>query len=164
MDARRPRWFRLEAEAPIHGRRLSSFLPVEPDRLILQKRFPIKRKSAIREDFNMTRRIFVAVLALGLAAFFAPRLALAEDHLAEAIKHTKEAIEHGQMGHADVLVTHAEAALTHAKAAEKAKANPHTKEGITHLDAAIAEGKKKDAASATKHAEEALTHLEAATK
>ena len=51
-----------------------------------------------------------------------------------------------------------------AAAAEKAKANPHTKEGITHLNAAIAEGKKKDAAAATGHAKEALTHLEAATK
>ncbi len=36
-----------------------------------------------------------------------------------------------------MLVTHAEAALTHAEAAEKAKANPHTKQGITHLEAAI---------------------------
>jgi Small metal-binding protein len=147
-----------------HPAVLSSFLPVRSDRLILHKRFPGKRGTLMREDFNMTRRIFVAVLALGFAAFLAPRLALAEDHLAEAIKHTKEAIEHGKAGHADVLVTHAEAALTHANAAEKEKANPHTKEGITHLDAAIAEGKKKDAASATKHAEEALTHLEAATK
>ncbi len=50
------------------------------------------------------------------------------------------------------------------EAAEKAKANPHTKQGITHLEAAISEGKKKDDKAATKHAEEALTHLEAARK
>ncbi len=55
------------------------------------------------------------------------------------------------------------ALVTHAEAAEKAKANPHTKQGITHLEAAISEGKKKDDKAATKHAEEALTHLEAAT-
>lgn len=125
---------------------------------------PLETGALLREDLFMNRRIFTLLLGLGVAAMFAPRLAFAEDHLAEAIGHTKEAIEHGKASHADVLVTHAEAALTHAKAAENVKANPHTKEGITHLDAAIAEGKKKDAASATKQAEEALTHLEAATK
>ena len=52
----------------------------------------------------------------------------------------------------------------HAEAAEKAKANPHTAEGITHLKAAIEHGKQGHADVATKHAEEALTHLEAATK
>jgi Small metal-binding protein len=112
----------------------------------------------------MNRRIFALVLSLGAAAFLAPGLALAEDHLAEAISHTKEAIDHGKQGHADVLVTHAEAALKHADAAEKAKDNEHTKQGITHLKAAIDHGKQKHADVATKHAEEALTHLEAATK
>ena len=56
----------------------------------------------------MNRRIFALALGLGVAAFVAPRVALAEDHLAEAISHTKEAIDHGKQGHADVLVTHAE--------------------------------------------------------
>jgi hypothetical protein len=122
--------------------------------------------SVIRAGRNtiMNRRIFTLILSLGVAALFAPGLALAEDHLAEAISHTKEAIDHGKQGHADVLVTHAEAALTHAEAAEKAKANPHTAEGITHLKAAIETGKQGHADVATKHAEEALTHLEAATK
>jgi len=91
----------------------------------------------------MNRRIFVLALGLGVAAFVAPRVALAEDHLAEAISHTKEAIDHGKQGHADVLVTHAEAALKHAEAAEKAKKNEHTKEGITHLKASIADEKNK---------------------
>ncbi|MDR3424308.1 MAG: small metal-binding protein SmbP, partial [Alphaproteobacteria bacterium] len=58
----------------------------------------------------MNRRIFTLILGLGVAALFAPGLALAEDHLAEAISHTKEAIDHGKQGHAAVLVTHAEAA------------------------------------------------------
>ncbi len=131
---------------------------------LIQPPFPNKRETAKREDVKMNRRIFALAIGLGVAAFFAPPFAMAEDHLAEAISHTKEAIETGKAGHADLLVTHAEAALTHAKAAEKAKANPHTVEGITHLNAAIAVGKEKDAASATKHAEEALTHLEAAKK
>ena len=38
----------------------------------------------------MNRRIFTLILSLGVAALFAPGLALAEDHLAEAISHTKE--------------------------------------------------------------------------
>ena len=58
----------------------------------------------------MNRRIFGTALALGVAAFFAPSFALAENHLAEAITHTKQAIEHGKLGHADVLTTHAEEA------------------------------------------------------
>lgn len=33
----------------------------------------------------MNRRIFALTLGVGLAAFIAPRIALAEDHLAEAI-------------------------------------------------------------------------------
>ena len=56
----------------------------------------------------MNRRNFALALGLGGAAFVAPRVALAEDHLAEAISHTKEAINDGKQGHADVLVTHAE--------------------------------------------------------
>jgi len=36
----------------------------------------------------MNRRIFTLILSLGIAALFAPGLALAEDHLAEAISHT----------------------------------------------------------------------------
>jgi len=43
----------------------------------------------------MNRRIFALARGLGVAAFVAPRVALAEDHLAEAISHTKEAINHG---------------------------------------------------------------------
>jgi Small metal-binding protein len=116
------------------------------------------------EDVKMNRRIFALALGLGLAAFLAPRFAMAEDHLVEAIGHTKQAISVGEAGDADGLVVHAEAALTHADAALKEKANPHTTQGITHLNAAIAEGKKKDAKAATGHAEEALTHLQAATK
>jgi hypothetical protein len=114
----------------------------------------------------LNRRIFAFALSLGVAALFAPRLALAEDHLAEAIGHTKEAIANGsgQQGRVDVLVTHAEAALEHAQAAEKEKANQHTTEGISHLEAAIDHGKQNHADVATKHAEEALTHLEAAQK
>ena len=46
----------------------------------------------------MNRRIFALALGLGVAAFVAPRVALAEDHLAEAISHTKEAIDHGKTG------------------------------------------------------------------
>lgn len=122
------------------------------------------KRNGTREGYKMNRRIFALALGLGVTALFAPRVAMAEDHLAEAISHTKEAIDHGKQGHADVLVTHAEAALKHAEAAEKAKKNEHTKQGITHLKASIAEGKKKDAAAATGHAEEALTHLEAAQK
>ena len=37
----------------------------------------------------MNRRIFTLILSLGVAALFAPGLALAEDHLAEAITHTR---------------------------------------------------------------------------
>ncbi len=44
----------------------------------------------------MNRRIFALTLGVGLAAFIAPRIALAEDHLAEAISHTKEAIDHNK--------------------------------------------------------------------
>ena len=112
----------------------------------------------------MNRRILALALSLGVVALFAPRLALAEDHLAEAISNTKQAIASGQQGRFDVLITSAEAALKHAEAAEEAKANPHTKEGITHLETAIGEGKKKNSTTATQHSEEALKSLEAATK
>ena len=76
----------------------------------------------------MNRRIFALALGLGVAAFFAPRIALAEDHLAEAIRHTEEAINHGKQGHADVLVTHAKSALTHAEAAQKGAYNLHVEQ------------------------------------
>ncbi|WP_026223125.1 small metal-binding protein SmbP [Methylocystis rosea] len=112
----------------------------------------------------MNRRIFALSLSLGMLALFVPRLAFAEDHLAEAISNTKQAIASGQQGRFDVLITSAEAALKHAKAAEKAKSNTRTEEGITHLEAAIAEGNKKNSTAATQHAEEALKSLEAATK
>ncbi len=112
----------------------------------------------------MNRRTSGILFAIGFAVALSPRLAMAEDHLAESISHTKEAVDEGKQGHAKELTTPAEAALKHAKAAEKAKDNQHTKEGITHLKAAIAEGKKKHADSATGHAEEALTHLEQATQ
>jgi hypothetical protein len=61
----------------------------------------------------MNRRIFATALALSIAAFFAPRLAYAEDHLAEAITHTKQAIGEGKAGKADALTMHAEEALKH---------------------------------------------------
>ncbi len=112
----------------------------------------------------MNRRIFATALALSIAAFFAPRLAYAEDHLGEAITHTKQAIGEGKAGKADAVTMHAEEALKHAKAAEAEKANEHTKQGIAHLEMAIDHGKQKHADIATKHAEEALTHLEAAKK
>jgi Small metal-binding protein len=51
--------------------------------------------------------------------------------------------------------TDAEAALQHAQAAEKAKDNPHTKQGVTHLNAAIDHGKQGHADVATGHAQEA---------
>jgi Small metal-binding protein len=51
--------------------------------------------------------------------------------------------------------TDAEAALQHAQAAEKAKDNPHTKQGITHLNAAIDHGKQGHADVATGHGQEA---------
>ncbi len=112
----------------------------------------------------MNRRIFATALALSIAAFFAPPLAYAEDHLAEAITHTKQAIGEGKAGKADAVTMHSEEALKHAKAAEAEKANEHTKQGVAHLEMAIDHGKQKHADIATKHAEEALTHLEAAKK
>ena len=55
----------------------------------------------------MNRRTLAIVLAIGFAAVLTPRLAMAEDHLAEAISHTKEAIDEGKQGHAKELTTHA---------------------------------------------------------
>ena len=50
----------------------------------------------------MSRRLFVAMLGLGVALFLMPQISwAAEDHIGEAIMHTKQAIEHGKMGHAD---------------------------------------------------------------
>jgi Small metal-binding protein len=125
---------------------------------------PDQTRDGIWEDATMNRRTVALAIGLGVAALLAPRLALAEDHLAEAISQTKEAVDHGKMGHADVLVTHAEAALDHAQAAETAKANPQTKEAIRDLKLSIDEGKKKHADKATEHAEGALIHLQAATR
>ncbi len=59
----------------------------------------------------MNRRTLAIVLAVGFATALAPRLAFAEDHVAEAVSHTKEAIDEGKQGHAKELTTHAEAAL-----------------------------------------------------
>ncbi|MGJ0533065.1 hypothetical protein HUN39_15470 [Methylocystis sp. FS] len=53
------------------------------------------------------------------------------------------------------LATHAEAALAHAEAGEKAKANPHTAEGIKHLKEASDHDKQGHADVATKHEEAA---------
>jgi hypothetical protein len=62
----------------------------------------------------MSRRLFVALLGLGLALFLMPQVSLAaeEDHIAEAIAHTKQAILHGQKVHADLLGEHAKTAPT----------------------------------------------------
>jgi hypothetical protein len=74
----------------------------------------------------MSRRLFVALLGLGLALFLVPQVSLAaeEDHIAEAIAHTRQAISHGKNAHADTLGEHAKVALSHARAAEIANANP----------------------------------------
>jgi hypothetical protein len=42
-------------------------------------------------------RIFILALGFGVAALFAPDLALAEDHLAEAVSHTHLAAQDDQL-------------------------------------------------------------------
>jgi hypothetical protein len=123
------------------------------------------RESKINwEDSPMSRRLFVALLGLGLALFLMPQVSLAaeEDHIAEAIAHTKQAILHGQKVHADLLGEHAKTALSHARLAEIANANPHTEAAVKELEQTIDDNNNNHTALATGHAEAALTHLEQA--
>jgi hypothetical protein len=71
----------------------------------------------------MIRRAFAIVIALGIAGVFTPRLARAEDHLAEAISHTKDASDR----HARPCrcpCGPCQRSTQDGEAAEKAKANP----------------------------------------
>ncbi|PPD09694.1 MAG: hypothetical protein CTY36_03025 [Methylocystis sp.] len=112
----------------------------------------------------MIRRLMIALLSLGLACSFAPRIALAHDgHLAEAISHTREAVSAGRAGKPSSLVLHATEALHHASAAQAEKPNPEVKEAIARLKEAIEFGKKKRRA-ATTIAYRALQQLERAPR
>jgi len=112
----------------------------------------------------MNRRLFLLGSSFGVAALLAPKVARAEDHLAQAISETKEAINFALLQDLDQLVSHASAALKHAEAAESAKDSTETKKAINRLVVTVYDAKKKKFDAATSHAQEALTHLEAASK
>jgi hypothetical protein len=114
------------------------------------------------EENVMSRRLIIALLSLGLAWSFAPRIALAqESHLAQAISQTREAVSAGRAGQPSTLVLHATEALHHAQAAQAERPHPQVKDAIARLKEAIKFGKKNRRA-ATTIAYRALQQLERA--
>ncbi|WP_164479485.1 small metal-binding protein SmbP [Methylocystis rosea] len=110
----------------------------------------------------MSRRLMIAMLSLGLAWSFAPRLALAqESHIAQAIHHAREAVVAGREGKPSTLVRHATEALHHAKAQQQERPNAQVKEAIARLEEGIRFGEKRRR-SATRIVYRALQQLERA--
>ncbi|KAF0135896.1 small metal-binding protein SmbP [Methylocystis sp.] len=98
----------------------------------------------------MGRRLMIALLSLGLAWFFTPNFALAqESHIAQAISHAREAVSAGREGKPSALVLHATEALHYAADAQREQPNPHLKKAISRLKEGIKFGKKKRRAATT---------------
>jgi hypothetical protein len=116
----------------------------------------------------MIRRSAIAILALGLAFWFAPLPASAGIglHLQSAMDHAQDAIETGARGDADAILTHVRGALGHAREALHAESaqmdragNRLVHDAIRHLRKAEMRARFGDSANAIKHTVDALTEM-----